>query len=120
MRVKCVSDTLGRFKYRLTVGKEYVVFGLTLSSGNPNINLWIKDDPGNYFVPTPQPLFAVVDSRASRHWEVEFDGKGVAIGPKEFLEPLFLDRLTNLEEHAVTIFQRVTVLLEQEAVEHRG
>jgi hypothetical protein len=102
----------------MTVGKEYVVLGLSLSSGDPNINLWIKDDPGNYFVSTPQDLFEVIESRVSRHWEVKIDSTGTAIGPKEFLKPLFLDKLTNLEERQVTLFRSVTALLEQEAMEH--
>src|SRR5579859_6902951 len=91
MKVKCLSDRVGNFRYRVTVGKDYVVLGISQSVGVEGINFWIKDDPGNYFVPTPRSLFEIVDPKVSRYWIVRIDADRILISAKEFLEPLFLD-----------------------------
>jgi hypothetical protein len=117
MKVKCIAENLGAIKYRITQGKEYVVLGLSYTLGNPNINFWIKDDPGNYFVPTPRSLFEIVDPRASCYWvvNINIDGSMFVLAPEEFLEPLFLDRLTNLEEKYVRVFQTIAENIERES-----
>ena len=117
MKVKCIAESFGAIKYRITLGKEYVVLGLSYTVGNPIINLWIKDDPGNYFVPTPRPLFEIVDSRASCYWvvNIDIDGSAFVLAPAEFLEPLFLDRLTNFEERHVRTFQTIAAEIERES-----
>jgi hypothetical protein len=59
MKVKCLSDRVGNIRYRFTVGKEYVVLGISHSVDSEVTHLWIKDDPGNYFVPTSRDLFEI-------------------------------------------------------------
>jgi hypothetical protein len=115
MKVKCLSDRVGSIRYRFTVGKEYVVLGISHSVGSEVTHLWIKDDPGNYFVPTPRDLFEIVDPKVSSYWTVKIDSDKLLLSAKEFLEPLFLDGLTNLDEKCVDVFRRISSKLEDEA-----
>lgn len=114
MKVKCVSDRGGKVKYRMTIGKEYVVLGMSISTNDSRINFWIKDDPGNYFIPTPSDMFEVVDSSVSQYWSVLFSGSVVSISAKEFLDPGFLGELTDFDEKAVATFKEISSLIENE------
>jgi hypothetical protein len=114
MKVRCISNTFGALQYRLTVGRDYVVLGLSVGPERSACKFWIKDDPGNYFVPTPAELFEVVDPAVSNYWVVELDGTGLRISAREFLAPHFLDRLTNFDEPVVATFRHVAAIIERE------
>ncbi len=115
MRVKCLSDSVGSVQYRITLNKEYVVLGISHSIGKPTVNFWIKDDPGNYIVPTPRELFEVTDQKVSSYWIVKLEDDKILISAKEFLDPSFLEGLTNREDERVSTFRRVSSMLEDEA-----
>jgi hypothetical protein len=115
MKVRCLSNQVGKIRYRITVGREYVVLGIAHSCGTTDTHFWIKDDPGNYFVPTPSNLFEIVDPKVSSYWIVKIDLNTVVISAREFMEPLFLDGLTNLDDECVSVFRRVSSILEAEA-----
>jgi hypothetical protein len=46
---------------------------------------------------------------------VKIDSDKLLLSAKEFLEPLFLDGLTNLDEKCVDVFRRISSKLEDEA-----
>lgn len=114
MKVKCLSDRVGNIRYRFTVGKEYIVLGISHSGGTEGTKLWIKDDPGNYFVPTPLNLFEIVDPKVSSHWIVKIESDKILISARDFLDPLFLDGLTNMDQKCVDVFRRISSMLEAE------
>jgi hypothetical protein len=115
LKVKCLSDRVGNIRYRFSVGKECVVLGISQSVGSEVTHLWIKDDPGNCFVPTPRDLFEIVDPKVSSYWTVKIDSDKLLISAKELLEPLFLDGPTNCDEKCVDIFRRIASMMEDEA-----
>ena len=114
MRVKCIATQSNGAHYRMTVGKEYTVFGISVPLANGTCSLWVKDDPGNYFVPTPAVLFEIVDPTVSIYWVIELTTTVLRVSAREFLEPFFLDRLTSRQERETAVFGRVSTLIEDE------
>jgi len=127
MKVKCVASKLSENQardlaidkvvaYRITKDVEYAVIGISAFTRNGvNATLfWIKDDPGNYPVPIPHLLFEVLDARVSKYWVTETTKTGIRMMPGEFLEPDFLEDLTEFKPENVKIFSEVVSKLEQE------
>src|SRR6266481_3288142 len=66
--------------FALTIGKTYVVYGLTVYRSF----LWyyLCDEEFTYFpIWNPSPLFEIVDHRVSKYWEVNYspDGRDTTI-----------------------------------------
>jgi hypothetical protein len=117
-KLRCISNSIGAIPYEITVGNEYVALGLSHASGKSAaglVHFWIKDDRGNYLVPTPANLFEVVDPSVSCYWVVKIDGERLFLSATEFLAPFFLDDLSNQDEEPVRIFRRISALIEDEA-----
>lgn len=121
MKVRCISNQHGSVRYRITVGREYVALGMSLAYGTDSVwNIWLRDDPGNYFVPTPFSLLEIVEPTVSIYWLVELSAQGARISAKEFLEPSFLENLTNLDDRHIRTFQSVAAMIENEANTRRA
>jgi hypothetical protein len=114
VRVKCISSEKDGVKYRITSGSEYVVLGLSVSLEKTGVRFWIKDDPGNYFVKIPHELFELVNSHVSRYWVIKLGVAGLAISAEEFLSPTFLDDLTDFNSDSLSIFKKISNLIERE------
>jgi len=112
--------------FPLKVGKEYVVYGITLNLGY----LWyyICDEDYSYYpIWNPSPLFGIVDSRLSSFWRIGMCSVGHAklampiIAFAEWVDdPLFYDRLTNGEKDAVVVFKKYKQLMDGNLVDSRG
>jgi hypothetical protein len=136
MKVECVSRSADALpaemirpdwglaadsQFPLVVGKQYVVYGITLALGH----LWyyLCDEGYTYYpVWKPSPLFRVVDPRLPRCWQIGFHSP--PRGRKAILiiafqawvdDPLFYDRLTDGEEEAVRVFSRYKRLMDAES-----
>lgn len=100
----------------LTIGKEYVVYAF--SERQEKIWYYICDDNEMYYpIRTPAPLFEIVDDRVSQYWRVKFYPNGLLrFAFKEWVnDDNFYDRLTDMEEEEVLIFERVKELMDAEA-----
>lgn len=105
-------------EFSLIVGKQYVVYGLTVEAGH--IWFYICDEDYTYYpVWKPSALFKVVDGRLSAHWQFGlFDlpnRKMPILAFREWVEdPLFYDHLTDGQPEAVRTFIRNKEVLDAE------
>jgi hypothetical protein len=107
--------------FPLLVGKEYTVYGMTVSMGY--VWYYISDEHDLYYpVWHPSPLFEVTDGRLSRLWCYgNLPGKSAQttypiLAFKEWVEdPLFYDHLTDGQPEAVQTFARYKELLDAES-----
>lgn len=136
MIVKCVSKypddeqlkQLGPkfFKeqdFHVTLGKEYIVFGLSVSGEPGHIGLGLSveilSDYGN-LVGCPVCLFEIVEATASRYWEVCVGGhRIITFWPSSFYGDHYHDRLSDGKPDIVEDFRRVRTLIEFEAIERQ-
>jgi hypothetical protein len=135
MIVRCVSqypnqkqlDLLGaKFlrdrTFQVTVGKEYIVFGLTIGiepdyAGRGLFIHHLSDSPLGYVVSTPACLFEIVDGTASRYWEVRLHNQGtITLWPSSFYREYYHDDLTSLVPEVIQDFERVRKTIEAEAL----
>ncbi len=108
----------------VTVGKEYIVLGLsviTMRNGPFGLGtlLEIIDDQDSWAL-APMYMFEVSDPRPSRYWTIKKDSDNtIALLPESFHQPFYADQLTDLVPEIVADFKRVRALLESEfAVEN--
>jgi len=109
--------------FGLVLEREYVVLGLTVDAAveSNGRGAWVEVliEPR---VPTPVSvplcLFEIVDSRASRFWEIQLSDNGVVrLWPPSFYHEYYHDDLSNRDPELVKDFWRVYALLESEAKE---
>lgn len=135
MRIKCIAnmgadlpadclDPASGFDpdtvFDLIIGKEYVVYGITLFLGY--VWYYICDEVYIYYpIWNPSPLFEVVDGRLSRYWSYGFypgsteSETHVIFGYEEWVnDPYHYDKLTDGEEVEVAIFRRYKELMDLE------
>lgn len=105
----------------VTVGREYVVLGLTINvdSLTMGIGAWIDvlmepDIPT--VIPVPLCLFEIIDPKVSRYWEVRVLSEGFVIfEPPSFSRKSFLENVSDRIPEAVEEFWHVYSLVETEA-----
>ena len=131
MRTKCISrelteeqrllfkvPALFRSVYQISIGREYLVLGISFVVCSPvhgtTALLQIVNDAGNCsFVPAA--LFEIVDGRCSSFWEARFHEDGaVTMWPSEFYEPYFHDDLSNGYPETRKIFESVLAKMKSE------
>jgi hypothetical protein len=108
------ADTI----FPLRVGKEYVVYALTLRRGG--VWYYLLDESGvGHPVWFPAPLFEVLDPRLSQYWVFGFHDAGLRAGDAVFAfvewanDPLnFYDTLSDGEAGSRSVFQRYRELME--------
>lgn len=122
MKIKCVSVSLNedqlyvlgkhanvKNNFSLSVGKEYVVFGLTfefLESGNGCFVQILSDS--NHLVHVPIILFEIIDNRMSKFWELKnFPDGNVAIWPPTLYREFYHDDLSEDTIEVTEDFKRV-------------
>ena len=131
MKVRCLRQypteeqvqALGPAFYRkqsfhLTVGREYLVFGLQLSV-NANMlgtGAWIQIvSESERLSWAPLMLFEIVDPRVSRYWEVRHWPDGaVTLWPNSFYRDYFHDDLSEGVPDLMKEFAAVRASLESE------
>ncbi len=131
MKIRCIANTGASLPenyldpavnrttetvFRLTVGKEYVVYAIDEAEGN--VWYYIIDDNFIYY---PQkhcaPLFEVVDDRVSKYWRLKLWENGLLeIAFLHWLkDPYFYEKLTDQEPAEVDLFKRIKALMDMEA-----
>ncbi len=111
------------FAEDLTVGEVYIVYAITLRTGN----FWYYLC-GNRGVAVPywfpEPLFEIIDDRLSTHWIFRYwhrrpDGREadypIFAFPEWARDLFFYDRLTDGDEEALETFGRYRILMDEEA-----
>ena len=135
MRIKCIAKTGAALpadcrdpasgfdentEFWLEIGKEYVVYGMTVFLGY--VWYFICDEASDYYPRwNPAPLFEVVDGRLSRYWRYGYapgptrEQTQVVLAFEEWAnDPYFYDRLSDGEEREVDIFARYKRLIDAE------
>jgi hypothetical protein len=111
-----MADTI----FPLQVGKNYVVYALTLRRGG--VWYYLLDESGvGYPVWFPAPLFEVSDSKLSKYWVFGFHEAGLRAGDAVFAfaewanDPLnFYDGLSDGRAEIRSVFQRYRELMDVE------
>ena len=129
MRVKCTAEKLSTDQKRrlgpellsqefhLTVGQEYLVYGLQFRLGGAGgIGVWIDYETElGYLGSAPLALFEITDPRVSRFWELAFAPDGTALlEPRSFRREYYFDDLSSGEESVLRDFQEVKRTLSTE------
>lgn len=130
MRVKCLARELTSEqrevgsapaillpRYQITADREYLVLGLSFLLNSQiygNCCLFTIRDDAMRCVMIPSTLFAITDSRASRHWVVKSDGSNLTAWPEEFYTEFFHDRVTDYELDAVAALNAAVSRIEDE------
>ncbi len=136
MVIKCVSSVLTETQFRasgdpsllhegypLKVGREYLVFALTIdtSSAAAQGGVWVSiqmEPKSPTMIAVPLSLFEIIDPRASRYWTVGSPREGLLrIWPAAFLADFYHDDLSERLPEAVNDFWKVQALLEAESRE---
>lgn len=131
MKAKCVrlsraqGDSPGASKqeFHLTIGNEYLVFGIQLAVGSDlhGTGVWLHlvSDYGHLSW-APISLFDIVDPRVSKHWRIHVNDYGVRLWPESFFQPFYHDDLSEDVPAVVADFAKVQALLEAEAAQESG
>jgi hypothetical protein len=107
--------------FPLTIGKTYVVYGLTVH--RDFAWYYICDDEFTYFpVWNPSPLFEIVDHRVSKYWEINYspDGRGesdtgfILAYPEWARDPYYYEHLSDDRAQEVQTFRKYKKLLDEE------
>jgi hypothetical protein len=131
MRVKCINRELTeeqrllfkvpplfRTKYQISIGKEYLVLGISFEVNSPvygNMALLEIVNDADLCLSVPAALFEIVDSRCSSFWEARFYDDGtVAIWPTEFYKTYFHDDLSNDDPETRKAFESVLTKMKAE------
>lgn len=131
MRVKCLNHELTeeqrlvlkvppvlRTKHQISIGKEYLVLGISFEIGSPvygnTVLLQVVNDAGHCsFIPAA--LFEIVDGRCSSFWEARFyEHGGVTMWPAEFYKTYFHDDLSNNDPETRKTFESVLTKMKAE------
>lgn len=107
-------------RFDLQIGKEYVVYGLTVFLGH--VWYYIADESYSYFpVWNPASMFQITDSRASKFWVIGYqtdDPKGdpsLLITFHEWVsDHMFYSRLTTGDPNCVALFKIYKERLDKE------
>ncbi len=105
-------------EFRLTVGKEYVVYALAFR--DTQVWYYIVDDAELWYpVHHPAPLFDVIDDSLSGYWKYRFmpenlDYLALFTFEEWRSDPHFYERLTEHAEEEVSIFERIKSLMDSE------
>jgi len=130
MRVKCILnyptpkqiERLGDFyknqAFGVTVGKEYLVFGLHFlikcEGFGTGVQVQFLDDDGHLGF-APLFMFTIVDGRPSKYWEARFWEDGhLTLQPPSFYRDYYHDDLSEDVPEVVEDFKRVRAMLESE------
>ena len=131
MRVRCINEELTEEEVKatglppgrwdLTVGKEYLVLGITIPLGNPahprGVGLEIERDGGTVLT-IPLALFEITDDRVSRFWKARVletpVGRCLCLWPEEFYATYFFDDLSEGFPEVVRTYLAVRERLERE------
>ncbi len=105
-------------KYDLTVGTEYVVYALAVRRGQCWYYL-AGDDHPYYPVRYPAPLFSVSDARLSSRWRYAYtpthrDHQILMTFAEWAGDPLFYDRLTEMEPAETQMYQQEKARMDAE------
>jgi len=114
-----ISDPSRERRFPLVIGKEYVVYGITIRFGDA----WYYICDENYtYYPVWQPaiLFEITDSKIPVHWQAGYhlyeaagDEAYFIVSFREWVDdPYFYDKLTAREAEQVGIFERYRSLME--------
>jgi hypothetical protein len=137
MRVRCLNDELTeeqrkifkvsplfRTKYQISIGKEYLVLGLTFVVDSPieskTVLLQVVNDAGGCsFIPSV--LFELSDGRCSSFWQARFYEDGaVTLWPSEFYEPYFHDKLSDHDPEIRKLWELVLKKMQAEFADWAG
>ncbi|MEB3340828.1 hypothetical protein [Okeania sp.] len=131
MKIRCIANTGASLPenyldpavnrttetlFRLTVGKEYIVYAIDQAEGK--FWYYICDDNFIYY---PQkhcaPLFEIVDDRVSKYWRFKLWENGLLeiAFPHWLNDPYFYEKLTDKEPAEVDLFKRIKALMDIEA-----
>jgi hypothetical protein len=114
------ENTEGR-RFPLLVGKEYAVYGVTITLGL--VWYYIRDEDFVYYpVWNPSSLFEISDSSLPESWRVgihntrgQEDVGFILSFPEWVSDKYFYDKLTNRNDEEVSIFNHYRKLLEDGA-----
>lgn len=115
-----LSEREPRIYRSISPGKEYVVLGITYApssscyAGVPTVE--IKNDNGGLSV-VPLFMFDVIDSSASRYWDVRFDGGTLTMLPESFYAEFYHDDLSEGVPEILHDFNEVYKKIEFESLE---
>lgn len=129
MRVKCISELPnneqakqlgigkhyypGKMEFGISIGQEFVVFGMCFLDGIPWIE--IANDSMTYVYSVPLCLFKVIDSHVSKYWSLHTNENGdIYLWPLSFYKPFYHDDLTDGVPDIVKDFQRVRDMILEE------
>ncbi len=110
-------------QFRLPIGQEFVVFGLSILGGQPWVAVLPEPsfgyiEPG-FLVRYPLCLFDIVEGHVSQYWELRCEENGnLFFWPASFYREYYMDDLTNFVPEIVGDFSRVRGLIEAEAASH--
>jgi hypothetical protein len=103
----------GKQVFKISIGQEYLVYGLTLLSGAPWVEL--LEDFG-YLFSVPLCLFEITDARVSRHWIVRLNAEErVSFWPPSFYREYYFDDLIEGTPEVLEDFRKVRAQIESEA-----
>jgi hypothetical protein len=115
------SENIADRSFALTVGKEYIVYGVTITLGH--VWYYICDEDFVYYpVWNPASLFEITDSSLPQSWRVRFDKEQdgheerfLLSFPEWVNDKYFYDKLTDGNAAEVEIFNRYKKTLDNEA-----
>jgi hypothetical protein len=127
MKVKCISRLPteeqavklgehyrhGKQDFHLQIGKEYIVYGISILRGIAWIEL--ASDTG-YLYSVPLFLFEITDERVSKYWKVRMDKDGdLMLWPSSFYIKFYHDDLAEGVPEIVEDFNKIQSLIKTEA-----
>lgn len=131
MRVRCLAreltneqreatsaSALFRPRYQITEDREYLVLGMSFLVNSPiygHCCLFTIQDDATRCIMVPSALFAITDSRASKHWIVKSaEGSNLTVWPEEFYAEFFHDRVTDYEPEALAALKAAVSRIEND------
>jgi hypothetical protein len=111
-----ILNNLNSNKPDITVGKEYIVYGIHSSLGNT----WYfiaDDDYIDYPVYVLSVFFKIIDPRVSKYWQFNINENGnFSLWPPSWNQiEYYFDRLTDGEPDIVEDFQKIKEQIDLEA-----
>jgi hypothetical protein len=105
-------------KHRVTVGKEYLVIGISFVVDSPYYGdsaLFEVVNDDRHLVLLPGALFEITDARCSSFWRAKIHSDGmVTLRPKELYREYFHDDLSDREPETQKVFQALLLTMEAE------
>ena len=131
MRIRCIRTEFSeaekeRFgianiapnSFRLTVGTEYLVLGLSFMDKSSVLGEGLcVDISGNgvYITPAPLRFFEITDPRSSRHWILSQNQAGIfCLWPQSFFQPFYHDLLSDGDASVSEDFRHTVAVLATE------